>query len=264
MTSTQHFPNANFFRAKILDLSQRVSALHIGGAFSCIDIIHALYFNVLRAEDKFIMSKGHSAIAQYVILNHLGLLTDQDIINYATCNGRLSVHPVLGTPGIVASTGSLGHGMAIAAGLSYARSKLRKSDARVYVLLSDGELQEGSTWEAIMVASNLCLDQLVIIIDHNGYQSFGKTSDTHPKFYPMIEKFESFGCHTIRINGHNEKETIKSLTSPSEDGKPVVIIADTVKGKGVSFMENQPVWHYRSPNKQEYDLAISEILSEQL
>ncbi|MBD1133285.1 transketolase [Pelagibacterales bacterium SAG-MED44] len=255
----------NYYRKKIIDISQDVNALHAGGAFSSMEILDFIYFGLMKIKkkkilDTFILSKGHSSIAQYVILESLGILKKSDLKNYCTKEGILGAHPDYGNPGIEASTGSLGHGMGIATGISYA-NKINNSKSNTFIVISDGELQEGSTWETIMMAPNLKLNNLLCFIDHNGSQSFGETKKTHPNFYPISSKIKSFGWNCIEVDGHNPKklsETIKSLSKK----KPNMILCNTVKGKGVSFMENKPIWHYRSPNKKEYEIAIKELKGE--
>ena len=257
-------------RLRILNISQKVSALHLGGSFSCIEILDVIYFGLMRKESKkvfkdiFLMSKGHSCIAQYIILEKFNILKKKDIENYCKPNGILGCHPDLTTPGIEASTGSLGHGIGISTGIAHAE-KIKKTGKKVFVILSDGELQEGSTWESLMMAANLELDNLVFFLDHNGSQSFGKTSITHPKFYPIDKKIKSFNleCFNI-IDGHNIKEiyqkTTKALNKKTK--KPTFFICNTIKGKSISYMENKPIWHYRSPTKEEYQIALKEINNE--
>lgn len=251
-------------RKKILDISQNVSALHAGGAMSSIEIINFIYFYLMKKKDKkfydkFIMSKGHSCIAQYVILLKLGILKKKDLESYCKKNGILGCHPDYGVPGIEASTGSLGHGMGLACGIAHA-NKIKKNNKKVYVILSDGELQEGSTWECMMMAANLNLDNLIVFLDHNGSQSFGNTRETHPKFYPINKKVLAFNWDCKTINGHKFSD-FKNISKKiyKNDNKPKFIICNTVKGKGISFMENQPIWHYRSPNKNEYEVACKEL-----
>jgi transketolase len=251
------------YRKRILDISQKVSALHAGGAFSCAEILDVIYYGLMRKKNKnefiddFILSKGHSSILQYLILNDFGFLSDEDIDLYCKPGGKLGCHPDYGVPGIGASTGSLGHGMGIATGIAQS-FKISNSESIVYLVISDGELQEGSTWEAMMMVANLNLDNIICILDHNGSQSFGSTKDTHPKFYPIREKIESFNWQCFEVNGHSQKE-ICSIFNQKIEKKPLFIICNTVKGKGISFMENQPIWHYRSPSKEQYKLALKEL-----
>lgn len=251
-------------RRRILEISQQVSALHGGGAFSATELVDCIYHGLMRnhsskgSPDTFLMSKGHGCMIQYVILEGLGILTRRDLDLYCKEGGRLGCHPDYGTPGIEASTGSLGHGMALAVGMAYAAKYIHRADSTVYVVLSDGELQEGSTWEAMMMAANLGTTNLVAMLDHNGFQSFGRTSETHPAFYPIREKVEAFGWEVAEVNGH-DGAAIYSAVSRRQEKNPFMLIGNTIKGKGVSFMENQPIWHYRSPGPAEYQRAITEL-----
>ena len=249
------------YRKRILEISQTVSALHAAGAFSSAEMIDLIYYGLKRDyknySDIFIMSKGHSCIIQYLILNDLGFLTKKDIDSYCKSKGKLGCHPDYGTPGIQASTGSLGHGMGLAAGIAHG-FKIKKKKSKVFLIISDGELQEGSTWESMMMAANLKLDNLVCFLDHNGSQSFGKTKETHPMFYPIEMKVRGFNWNAYSVNGHNTKSMVH-LLKKIKINKPTMIIGNTVKGKGVSFMEHKPIWHYRSPNKDEYKTAINNL-----
>jgi transketolase len=245
------------FRRRILDISQQVSALHIGSAYSCTEIVDACYFGLMKANDSFLMSKGHGCMIQYVILEERGVLKRADIDAYCTPGGMLGVHPDLGTPGIEAATGSLGHGLSMAVGMAMAE-RVNRSGADVYVVLSDGEIQEGSTWEALMMGSSLKLDNLVVFVDNNDFQSLGRTSVTHPSFYPLAAKFVDFGWETHEVPGH-DSAAIFEAGCRRVPGKPTMVVARTTKGKGVSYMENVPIWHYRSPNKDEYAKAVAEL-----
>ena len=196
-------------------------------------------------------------MVQYVILNEWGILPDNDLETYCQPGGRLGAHPDYGVPGVTASTGSLGHGMGIGVGLSYG-DKLLQSDKITYIIISDGELQEGSTWEAIMMAGNLCLSNLVVFLDLNDFSGLERMSDAHKAFYPVTDKVEAFGWHVLECDGH-DGEALYDTASSRCKNKPTFIICKTVKGKGVSFMENVPIWHYRSPNKMEYAQALDEI-----
>jgi len=260
---SQSIDRCKKYRKKIFETSQKVLALHLGGAFSSLEMIDYIYnFHIPslkkgKNDNIFIMSKGHSCIAQYFILGERGILSSKDIANYCKANGRLGCHPDYGNPGIEASTGSLGHGLALAAGISHA-NKLQGSSSKTFVILSDGELQEGSTWEALMMAANLNLDNLICFLDHNGSQSYGVTKQTHPKFYPISSKIKSFNWECVTVNGHNVKEIDKAYRSRKTQ-KPFFIIGNTTKGKGVSYMENKPIWHYRSPTPEEYQVGLKEI-----
>ena len=240
------------YRRRILDISQQVSALHIGSAYSCTEIVDAMYNGLMRANadggspDTFLMSKGHGCMIQYVILEEQGVLSRADIDTYCKPNGRLGAHPDYETPGIAASTGSLGHGLGMATGQAYAE-KLKNTDALIYCVLSDGEFQEGSTWEAMMMAANLKLDNLIAFMDFNDFGGLEHMSDGHPAFYPLVEKAESFGWEAVEVDGHNEEAMREAVTS-RRGGRPMLVVARTVKGKGISYMENAAIWHYRSPN----------------
>lgn len=252
------------YRKSILDISQTVTALHAGGALSCVEILDLIYFGLMKKlsknhlKDKFIMSKGHSCILQYIILNKLKIISDKQLKGYCKKDGILGCHPDYGNPGINASTGSLGHGMGLATGIAQAY-KINKSKSKIFVLISDGELQEGSTWEAMMMAANLELDNLVCFLDHNGSQSFGATKITHPKFYPILDKVKAFNWEVTTVNGHSTKRMLEKYLKILKSKKPKFLICNTVKGKGVKFMENKPVWHYRSPTYKEYKFAISNL-----
>jgi transketolase len=251
------------FRRRILDISQQVSALHIGSAYSCTEIVDAVYYGLMRrnpdntSPDTFLMSKGHGCMIQYVILEDMGILSRADLDAYCTPKGRLGVHPDIGNPGIVAATGSLGHGLSMVCGMALAE-KARKSDGVIYTVLSDGEVQEGSTWEATMMASSLGLKNIVAVIDNNDFQSLGRTSETHPSFYPLVEKYQAFGWESVEVDGHDSRAIFEAISGRSGT-KPFMLVAKTTKGKGVSYMENVPIWHYRSPNKDEYRQAVSEL-----
>jgi transketolase len=253
------------YRKRILEMSQHVSALHVAPAFSCLEMTDAVYNGLMRPDpqkrgaslDSFLMSKGHGALSQYVILADLDILGEKDLDEYCTKVGRLGAHPDYGNPGIEASTGSLGHGMGISAGIACA-NKIRGSDQRHYVLLSDGEMQEGSTWEAMMMIANLGLNNLIALLDLNDFQGLGRTSVTHPQFYPVLDKVRAFGWEAAEVNGHDGGAIVSAIQGRS-GSKPFFLVCRTIKGKGVSYMEDEPIWHYRSPNKEEYAKALAEL-----
>ena len=255
-------------RKRILAITQHVTALHVGGAFSSTEVVDCIYFGLMRpgptgkvvekgAPDTFLMSKGHGYMIQAVILERLGVLSPQDFKEYCTPKGRLGVHPDYGTPGIEASTGALGHGLSMAMGMAYAE-KTQGRGGVVYTVLSDGEVQEGSTWEATLLASSLKVTNLVAFIDNNNMQSLGYTHVTHPSFYPVVDKFRAFGWESVEVDGHDSAAIHAAVASRAGD-RPLMVNLKTTKGKGVSYMENMPIWHYRSPNKQEYEQAVAEI-----
>jgi transketolase len=251
------------YRKRILDISQQVAALHVAPAFSCIEITDLLYNTLMRREptleyrDVFLMSKGHGCMIQYVILEEQGVLSKQDLDLYCKPNGRLGAHPDYETPGIVASTGSLGHGLGMATGQAYAEG-LKGSDVLIYCVLSDGEFQEGSTWEAVMMAANLRLDNLIAFMDYNDFGGLERMSEGHPAFYPLVPKAEAFGWESVEVDGHDEEAMLEAVLR-RRGGRPLLVVCRTVKGKGVSYMENVPIWHYRSPNKEEYQLGLKEL-----
>jgi transketolase len=251
------------YRRRILDISQQVQALHIGSAFSCTEIVDAIYHGLMRrnlkgtSPDTFLMSKGHGCMIQYVILEALGVLSREDLDLYCKPNGRLGCHPDYGNPGIEASTGALGHGLSMVVGMALAE-RGRKSDGTIYTVLSDGEVQEGSTWEAVLMASSLGLTNVVAFVDNNDFQSLGRTSETHPSFYPLAEKFAAFGWETVAIDGH-DSAAIFDVVTARKGQQPLMVVAKTTKGKGISYMENVPVWHYRSPSPKEYEQGVVEL-----
>ena len=253
----------NKHRKRILAISQKVTALHAAGAFSALEMVDTIYYKLMKKNSKkkfidtFLMSKGHGCMSQYVVLESLGIFPKKYLDTYCTKNGKLGCHPDYGVPGIEASTGSLGHGMGLATGMAHA-DFINKKKTKLFLMISDGELQEGTTWENMMMAANLKLKNLICFIDHNGSQSFGITKETHPKFYPLKEKILSFGWECIEIDGHNILEISNSINKRKTE-KPLMIIGNTIKGKGVSFMENKPIWHYRSPNPKEYKIALKEL-----
>jgi transketolase len=251
------------FRRRILDISQQVGALHIAPAFSCLEIVDCIYHGLMRRApngtsiDTFVMSKGHGCMAQYVILEELKVLSREDLALYCKPGGQLGAHPDYGTPGIEASTGSLGHGFPMALGMAYA-AKVNGSGGRVFSVLSDGELQEGSTWEATMLAPALRLSNLVAFVDFNDFQSLGRTSETHPSLYPIHPKFQAFGWESVEVNGH-DAEAIHAAVAGRSGDRPMMVICKTTKGRGVRYMENVPIWHYRAPNPEEYREALAKL-----
>ena len=250
------------YRKRILMISQNVQALHIAPAFSCVEILDFLYNDLMKGDPRgsstnFILSKGHGAIGLYVVLESLGILTSEDIDQYCRAQGFLGAHPDRGNPGIISSTGSLGHGIGLAVGMAKGE-KLKQNQRTVNVLVSDGELQEGSSWESIMMAANLELDNLIVVVDLNDFGGMDQMSAYHPSFYPLDSKFKSFGFEVQSCDGH-DNGAISRVYKSMNSKKPKCIICHTVKGKGVSYMENAPIWHYRSPNQEELKQALSEL-----
>ena len=249
---------AKNYRVRILQISQNVSALHLGGSFSCTEIMEVLfnyYLNSNKEKECFILSKGHASILQYVILEKKNILSKKQVENYCKKKVFLGVHPDRGNPGINASTGSLGHGLGMVVGVALAE---KKKNTTVYSVLSDGELQEGSTWEAVMLIPALKLKNVVIIIDNNNLQSLEKTSDTHPDLYPIEAKFKQFGWCSQKCDGHDPKDIYDKIKKRDKK-KPFALIAKTIKGYPISYLMHKPIWHYKSPNNEQYLKALREL-----
>ena len=253
-------------RRRILELSQSMTAVHIGGSFSCLEVTDTIYFGLMRNAkqsaypDTFILSKGHAALAQYTVLEELGVLSSEDLNDSGKPYGRLGMQPDYGLPGIEASTGSLGHGLPIAVGMALA-DKVLGIDRAVYIVMSDGEMQEGSVWEALMLAPTLGLSNIVAFVDLNDFLSLDKISSIHPNFHPLLDKVQAFGWEAVEVDGHDQQAIFDAVTS-RKGAAPMIVIARTTKGKGVSYMENVPIWHYRSPSPEEYQLALQELPEE--
>ncbi|MEK6715206.1 MAG: transketolase [Candidatus Omnitrophota bacterium] len=252
-------------RRIILMQAKRAGVGHIGSALSIVDIIAVLYSNILRINDpndpdrdRFILSKGHAAMAIYGVLFLKGWLTKKELNTYCADESLLGVHPEHTLRGIDFSTGSLGHGLSIGIGSALAAKK-QKSSRRVFVLLSDAECNEGSIWEAIMFAAHHKISNLVAIIDLNGQQAFGYTKNVL-NISPMAERWRVFGWDAHEVDGHNPHEITKTINGLDTDSYsfPHVIIAHTTFGKGVSYMENKIKWHYSSMSEEEYQLALKE------
>ena len=259
-------------RMGIIEGTHNAKSGHPGGSLSAADILTYLYFAEMNVDpqnpakpdrDRFVLSKGHIAPALYATLAHKGFFPEEELKSLRKIGSRLQGHPDMKKiPGVDMSSGSLGQGISAACGMAKA-AKLTGADYRVYAVLGDGEIQEGQVWEAAMFASHYNLDNLCILVDNNGLQIDGSIEDVMSP-YPIDEKFKAFGFHVINIDGHdfdqiesayNEARTVK--------GKPTAIIAKTVKGKGVSFMENKASWHGTAPNDEQYEVAMNE-LQEQL
>jgi len=242
---------------------------HIGGAFSCTDILVALYYGgILRYDsnnprweerDRFILSKGHSGVALFAILSDIGFFDVSEMVTFCQNGSRLGGHPDRRVPGIEADTGSLGHGLGIAAGLALG-AKLDNKDFLTIALLGDGECHEGSIWEAFLFAAQHKLNNLIAIIDHNKQCVLDYTENCG-RLEPFKNKLSAFGCETLEIDGHSFGELLAAFSGLHErkNGKPLAIIANTVKGKGISFMEGQIKWHHGVPDSKELELARAEL-----
>ncbi len=257
---------ARAVRARVLRMAHAGRTPHVASALSCVDLLVALYFSALRVDpanpedpdrDRLLLSKGHGCMAQYGVLVERGFFPEAVLEEYARDGGRLAEHPGPHcVPGIEAATGSLGHGLPIGAGLALA-ARVRGANYRVFAVLSDGECYEGSVWEAALFAPAQGLDGLTAIVDYNGWSAMGRT---HQAMDPLAEKWRAFGWSVQEIDGHDVEALASVLAAiPFEPGRPSAIIARTVKGKGVSFMENDLEWHYRPPNDQDLQRALLEI-----
>lgn len=249
----------------IIEMIHKSGVSHIGSALSVVDILYVLYFNVANIDpknpnkkdrDKIILSKGHASAALYSVLAHRGFFPLSYIDGYAINGGTLPCHIDMTTaPGLEASTGSLGHGSGIGVGMAIA-NKIDKNPSNVFVIVGDGECNEGSVWESIMLAATLKLDNFTIIVDSNKLQACGRTNEIICQ-KNLVEKFKAFGFESIEIDGHNLDEIKSALNQKTSS--PKAIIANTIKGCGVSFMQDKLEWHYKCPNEEQTNQAISEI-----
>jgi transketolase len=247
---------ANEIRCKVLKLSNAARSSHVGSSLSIIEILVVLYKFFIKKKNIFILSKGHACLALYCILNKFKYFSDKILETYGKNNTILLSHISHKVPGVDFSTGSLGHGLPYAVGRALAE-KINKTNNKIFVLISDGELNEGTTWESLLFATRHYLDNLIIIIDYNKIQSLDFTKNVL-KIEPLNKKFNSFGCNFKNIDGHNFNQIYKSFLV-KKNKKPTVIIANTIKGKGVSFMENSILWHYKFPNEKELNIALKEL-----
>jgi len=258
---------AKQIRRLIVQMLAKAGSGHPGGSLSATDLVTALYFSVMRhnpnhpsspEDDRFHLSKGHCCPLLYAVLAESGYFPKEELWSLRRLGSILQGHPDRRTPGINVASGSLGQGLSVTVGMSLA-GKLDRRDYRVYCLMGDGELQEGNIWEAAMAASHYRCDNLCGIVDYNGFQIDGKVSDIM-NLEPLIAKWQAFGWHTIEINGHDMKQILSAYDeAKTVKGKPSVIIAHTIKGKGVSFMENVVDFHGRAPTKEETDIALKEL-----
>ena len=259
---------ANEIRIGIVKEVYNGKSGHPGGSLSCADILTVLYFNQMNinpndaksnARDRFVLSKGHASPALYSTLASRGYFDKEELTTFRGIDSILQGHPDMKhIPGVDMSTGSLGQGLSCANGMAMA-SKLNKDGNRVYCLVGDGEIEEGQIWEAAMSASHYKLDNLCVIVDNNNLQIDGSIEEVMSS-YPIDEKFKSFGFHVIKVDGHNIEELIHAFNeAKTVKEKPTAIIAKTIKGKGVSFMENQVGWHGKAPNEEQYNIAMEEL-----
>ena len=259
---------ANEIRKSIVSAVHSAKAGHPGGSLSAADIYTYLYFEEMNIDpknpdkpdrDRFVLSKGHTAPGLYSALAHRGFFPVEDLLTLRHLGSYLQGHPCMQhIPGVDMSSGSLGQGISAAVGMAIA-GKLDNADYRVYTLLGDGEIQEGQVWEASMLAAHRKLDNLVVIVDNNGLQIDGNIADVNSP-YPIDKKFEAFNFHVINIDGHDFDQIRAAFEeAKTVKGQPTAIIAKTVKGKGVSFMENQASWHGTAPNDEQYAVAMADL-----
>ena len=248
--------NLKNIRKNILNLTYKAKSSHVGSCLSIVEILVALYFYILKKKDKFILSKGHAALALYSTLFEKKIISKKILNSFGSNNTILMNHVSNKVKGVEFSTGSLGHGLPVSVGKAL-KFKSNKEKNKVFVLISDGEINEGTTWESLLFASHHKLDNLNIIIDYNKIQSMDFVSKVM-KIEPLKKKLQSFGCKVYELDGHSVKRLCNFLKKKTLN-KPKIIIANTVKGKGVSFMENNNLWHYKSPNRDQLKQALEEI-----
>ena len=255
-------------RKNIIKMIYTASSGHPGGALSCADILTVLYFSEMNVDpekpqdenrDRLVLSKGHASAALYATLAEKGFIKEEELSGFRSINSNLQGHPdKKKIPGVDMTTGSLGQGLSAANGMALA-GKMDKKDYRVYCIVGDGEIEEGQIWEAAMTASHYKLDNLCLIVDNNNLQIDGKITDVmNPT--PIDEKFKSFGFNVINIDGNDLDEITRAFENAKKaKDRPTAIIAKTVKGKGISFMENQAGWHGKAPNEEEFTIAMKEL-----
>jgi len=255
------------YRKNLLKYIKKANAGHTGGSLSCVDILNVLYNRILNVtpdqfddpgRDRYIQSKGHSVEALYVVLADKGFFPESELETLCQYRSHYVGHPTRKVKGIEQNTGALGHGLAFSVGVALSAKK-DNANYRVYTLLGDGELAEGSNWESLLAAAHYGLDNLTAIIDRNNLQITGRTQDIC-NIEPLEEKFRSFGWCVRIVNGHDVAAMTEVLRAiPFEAGKPNVVIANTIKGKGISFMENDCTWHHRVPDDEQYERAQQEL-----
>lgn len=262
---------ANQFRIQVLRMVYNQQSGHIGGAFSAAEIVTALFFHQLRLDpahpdwpdrDRFVFSKGHACALLYTALAHRGYLPVDELMTFRAIDSRLQGHPEPAkTPGVEVPAGPLGHGVAIGVGMALA-ARMDGSRRRTYVLLGDGEINAGVIWEGALVASKYGLGNLKVILDYNGVQQTGSTAHVLST-EPIDDKWRAFGWQVIETHGHNMRAVLDALDEADEvHARPCVIVARTTKGKGVSFMENNPYWHGSAPNEAQFKAALRELQEE--
>lgn len=267
MTNASLEKTCRAVRRDIINLTANAASGHPGGSLSAVEIMTTLFFDKMNIDpenpkkedrDRFVLSKGHAAPCYYGVLCRRGFFDEKEYKNFRQIGGMLQGHPdVKKIPGVDASTGSLGQGISIAVGMAIGAKYLAKNGVKVYTLVGDGEMQEGQVWEASMAAAHYKLDNLTVIVDHNGLQIDG-SNDEVMSLGNIHDKFAAFGFEVIEIDGNDLDAVSKAIDTPVT-GKPKCILAHTVKGKGVSFMENQVGWHGKGPNEEERQKALKEL-----
>ena len=252
-------------RNDIVDMIYSAGSGHPGGSLSCVEILVALYHKLMNLNldnegnriDKFILSKGHASSCYYAVLSSKGYIPHEDLKTFRKFDSYLEGHPCIKINGVDVSSGSLGQGLSIANGMAISK-KVSGKDGNVYCLVGDGEIEEGQIWEACMSSSKYNLNNLILFVDNNGLQIDGTIKDVK-NVDNLEEKFNSFGFYVQRINGHNFDEILTSVSNAKKSNKPNVIIANTIKGKGISFMENKAEWHGKKLTDEEYNLSKAEL-----
>ena len=266
LTDRQLARKSLLYRRRTLEIIKQAGAGHTGGSLSCLDILNVLYNRVLSVSpetfespdrDRYVQSKGHSVEALFVVLADRGFFPDRELDTLCHYQSHFVGHPTRHVPGVEQNTGALGHGLPFATGVAIA-GKLDQKDYRVFTLLGDGELAEGSNWEAAMAAAHYDLDNLVAVVDHNTLQITGRTRDVCSN-EPLDEKFHAFGWDVRSVDGHSLPELTDALTRRPAEKKPLAVIANTTKGRGVSFMEDVAKWHHGVPSDAEYAAAMKEL-----
>lgn len=241
----------------VLEISYRAKAMHVGSSLSVVELLTVLYFSRLNSSDRFILSKGHAVAALYAVLHKKGVISKKELFTFGQNKG-LCGHPLTETKGVDMSTGSLGHGLGFGMGIALGFKKQNKKGF-VYVLISDGECNEGSVWEAALLAPKLKLDNLVVILDYNNWQCFGRTNDIISA-QPMRKKWESFGWEVSEINGHRVQDIQKAFFKlPQKKDCPSIVIAHTIAGKGIPLIEDKQAAHYKVFNSEEYSEAQNQL-----
>jgi len=257
---------ARLIRKDIIEMIHNVQSGHPGGSLSAVEIVTSLYFHVMNIDprnpnwekrDRFILSKGHTCPVLYAALIERGILSPSHLSTLRKTGSLLQGHPGINTPGVDMPSGSLGNGLAVGIGMALS-ARMNRQNYRVYVLMGDGECQEGMVWEAAMAAAHHNVDNIIAIVDSNKLQIRGRV-EAVLSLGAILDKWRSFGWHTIEIDGNDMEQVLQAFEAAAGIGKPVVIIANTIKGKGISFMEGDPEWHGKAPNDEQTAQAIREL-----